>query len=195
MAQRLATEYMKAVLEVTPSELEEFVRLFEDGNFPVKAKVLDRGDREIILFDREDEIPLAFKNMGNYFELAGSYRISDYELAGIMRVALKKFKGFAIVHRIYTNFTMVYHYENGVVTKIAEKIGERERVIYQFRQLASELEALYKCNEAENQIFKLKEEINLLLDSRILHVQHEETVQVIDQKLKELARRLFILEA
>ncbi len=195
MTQRLATEYMKAVLEIDQSEFTEFVRLFEEKEVPTEIQVLDNGDREVILFDREKEVPLTFKRVNGHYELDGSFRISDLELAGILRQALKKFKGYAIVHRIYANFTMVYHYENGVVIRISEKNRHYERVIYEYKNPAIELEKIYQRDEAEREIAVIKEQINVLLDRRIRISTDSGMLKEIDEQLMKLSRRLFALEA
>lgn len=195
MTQRLATEYMKAVLEIDQSEFNEFVRLFEEKEVPTEIQVLDNGDREVILFDREKEVPLTFKKVNGHYELDGSFRISDLELAGILRNALKKFKGYAIVHRIYVNFTMVYHYENGIVIRISEKNRHYERVIYEYKNPAMELEKLYQCDEAEREITMIKERINSLLDKRNRVKSNPVLLKEIDEQLMKYSHRLFVLEA
>jgi hypothetical protein len=196
MARRLATEYIKAVLEVSEAEFNEFVSLFQNENFRTEVKICENGDREITLYDKDHQIPLSFKKQGSHFEFEGSYRICDVELAGVMRKAVKQFKGFAIVHRIYANFTMVYHYDMGTVVKIAERSGQKERVIYEYRNPALELERLFMRQGAEDEIAHVKREIDRLLDLRNRTPRSDRDALLrIDKQLAMLAHQLFVLEA
>ena len=191
MARRLATEYTKVLLEVTGSQLEQFAQLFLQLDSKTQIKVCDNGDTEIIIYDRNEMIPLSFKNIGDRFELEGSYRIMDVGLAAIMRNAMKQLKGYAVVHRVYSGFIMVYYYENGTVVKIVEKSTKRERVIYEYHSFNKQLEWIFRKREAEIEIDGIKDQINQLLDERI----STEEVAIIDTKLKELSHQLFVLEA
>jgi hypothetical protein len=191
MARRLATEYTKVMLEVTSSQLQHFAQLFLQLDSKTQIKVCDNGDTEIIIYDLNEGIPLSFKNIGDRFELEGSYRIMDVSLAAIMRNAMKQLKGYAVVQRVYSGFIMVYYYENGTVVKIVEKSIKRERVIYEYYNFNKELEWTFRKREAESAIHEIKDQINQLLDERF----STQEVDTIDTRLKELSHQLFVLEA
>jgi hypothetical protein len=191
MARRLATEYTKVMLEVTSSQLQHFAQLFLQLDSKTQIKVCDNGDTEITIYDLNEVIPLSFKNIGDRFELEGSYRIMDVGLAAIMRNAMKQLKGYAVVQRVYSGFIMVYYYENGTVVKIVEKSIKRERVIYEYYNFNKELEWAFRKREAESEIHEIKDQINQLLDERF----STQEVDTIDTRLKELSHQLFVLEA
>ena len=52
MAQRIATEYVKASLQLTADEMAGFVRFFEDHHVQQQVMVLDNGNHEMILEDQ-----------------------------------------------------------------------------------------------------------------------------------------------
>ncbi len=51
----------------------------------------------------------------------GSFCFYQLAYANVMRKAISLFKGSALVHRHYANFTMEYSYERGVVVSIVER--------------------------------------------------------------------------
>ncbi|HJV45676.1 MAG TPA: hypothetical protein VJ824_08100 [Bacillota bacterium] len=191
MAQWLSTEYVKALLEVTPAELEQFIQFFRNENFHTEVKVCENGDREVVVADDTDEIPLSFKKLEPYYEFSGSYQIFNEKLACAMRKAMKQFRVYAIVRRVYTGFKMTYYYENGTVVKIVENSGIRERVIYEYSNFNGQLEWIYRNKGAEQEIDVIKSEIDQLLDQR----NNQGDIIEIDARLRTLSHQLFILEA
>ncbi|MCF6094873.1 non-ribosomal peptide synthetase module [Microaerobacter geothermalis] len=195
MARRLATEYTKVYLELSELEFHQFIQMFTMENFRMEIKILDNGDRELILYETNHQVTLSFVKQENQYICYGSYLIRDLELASLMRKAISTFKGSATVHRIYSNFTMIYQYHNGIVVSIKELNKERERIIYQYKDSLGEFERLYRSQWAEQEIYKIRMKINELLDKRNRHKDHVEMRNQIDQSLKELSNSLFILEA
>ncbi|MBO8171176.1 MAG: non-ribosomal peptide synthetase module [Bacillaceae bacterium] len=195
MTQRLATDYMKVILDMDKPALAEFISWFADQGFVNGVKFRGNGDCEVTLCDLKKALHLVFRKRNQSYQLEDTCRISDQRLSGMMRKALKRYQGCAIVHRIYSNFTMVYHYDKGIVTRISEMIGDHERVIYEYRNLASQLEAVYRSNEAVEEIDRLKVEADSLLDQRNQMADQPEALNKIDERLSEIAHRLFILEA
>ncbi|GAB7387691.1 hypothetical protein BSNK01_15280 [Bacillaceae bacterium] len=196
MARRLATEYIEAYLELNEQQLDEFIRMFQDNDIRIEDRVLENGDRHIFLYDRKDAIPLTFRYNGRFYEFFGSCRIEDHEIAGVIQKAMKDFGGYAVVHRIYRGFTMEYHYKHGRVVKIIEVSKKNRRLVYEYKDVAGKLEQLYRRNDAENEIEQIKEEVDRLLDERLLSKgTSRERVRDIDRKLKDLSHRLFVLEA
>jgi hypothetical protein len=191
MAQWLSTEYVKAMLAVTSAELEQFIEFFRDENLQAKVKVCENGDREVVIANDIEEIPLSFKNIEPYYKFSGSYEIFDSKLACAMRKAMKQFRGDAIVKRVYSGFIMTYYYENGIVVKIMECSGARERVIYEYTNYNGQLEWIYRNRGAEKEIQLIKCEIDHLLDQRNRYDHNHD----IDTRLKFLSHQLFVLEA
>jgi len=194
MAQRLATEYKQIVLELNSQQLQGFINLFKMNNFSSEIRVYENGDTEFILFDNGNEIPLAFRNMGLFFEFKGSYIITDLQLAHTMRKAIRDFKGNAIVNRLYNGYSMEYHYEHGIVMKIVECKKESQTVIYQYEDTVGKLTRLFAKQGVEDQIAWVRLQIDLLLDQR-KKTQNMKTIAVIDQQLGSLSRELISLEA
>jgi hypothetical protein len=194
MAQRLATEYVQTCLELTEAELSEFVGMFTDHKSLLHVKILENGSQEVVVRDVEgEEIVLSFKRMSGNYVLTGSCRLSSPQLANLMRKAVAHFKGNAIVNRLYTDFTMVYHYEHGTVVKIMEDRNTRKKVIYEYKNTAGQLERLFHNYEVENEIEWVRGEVNRLLDLRNLTALTSDHAEV-DAKLKQLTHRLFVLE-
>jgi hypothetical protein len=198
MAQRLATNYAKAYFTMNEEELNQFVSLFANEDISVDVKVCDNGDRDIVLTDQNGDIQLTFTRSGNRYSCESSYLIKDLHLANAMRKAMKTFKGHGIVHRIYEGFTMVYHYDKGSVVSIQEVSGDEEVSIYEnnVRTLTKELEALFQQMGSEQEIETIRQETDKWLDLRNWSMKvAPEQVALIDRRLAELSRRLFVLEA
>lgn len=198
MAQRLATHYANAYFTMSEQELEQFVSLFSQENITVQVKICDNGDRDIIITDKNGDIQLTFQREGNRFSCEGSYLITDLHLANAMRKAMKTFKGHGIVHRIYESFTVVYHYDEGSVVSIQEVSDDAETPIFENRapDLKKQLECLFQQKGAEEQIALIRQETDKWLDLRNWTMKvAPERVASIDQRLAELSRRLFVLEA
>lgn len=193
MAQRIATEYKQIELELTNQQLQAFINFFKAKNFPTEVRVFDNGDTEFILFDKGSEIPLAFRNIGYLFHYEGSYVIKDTELASTMQKAVHDFKGHALVHRIYDNYVMEYHYQYGNVTKIIERNGSGSRLVFEYNDPALHLSLLFAEQGVEDEIAWIKLHIDMLLDQRTK--AQGAMLRFIDEKLRELTKELFIAEA
>ncbi|NRS48911.1 hypothetical protein [Brevibacillus sp. HB2.2] len=197
MAQRLATNYAKAYFTVNEEELNQFVSLFTNEHISVQVKVCDNGDRDVILNDKTGEIQLSFCRIGSRYSCDSSYLIQDRQLANAMRKAMKAFRGYGIVHRIYDGFTMVYHYDQGSVVSIQELTGDEEVSIFENNSLhmANELEALFQQDGSEQEIESLRQETDRWLDLRNWAKRTApEKLPAIDVRLVMLSRRLFELE-
>ncbi|NGQ93659.1 hypothetical protein G3578_00560 [Brevibacillus sp. SYP-B805] len=198
MAQRLATNYASACFTMSEEELDQFVKLFANENIKVQVKICDNGDRDIILVDKSGEIQLSFQRSGNRYSCESSYLIKDLQLANAMRKAMKKFRGHAVVHRIYDHFTVVYHYDEGSVISIHEVTEDGEVSIFENhgQDLKKELECLFNQKGAEEQIAMIRSETDKWLDLRNWAKRvAPQQVSSIDERLAELARRLVMLEA
>lgn len=198
MAQRLATNYAKAYFTVNEEELNQFVSLFTNEHISVDVKVCDNGDRDVILTDNSGEIQLSFTRSGNRYSCDSSYLIRDRQLANVMRKAMKTFRGYGIVHRIYDGFTVVYHYDQGSVVSIHELSGDEEVSIFENTSpsVANELEGLFQQDGSEREIESLYQETDRWLDLRNWATRTApEKLCMIDCRLAALSKRLFELEA
>jgi len=197
MAQRLATNYASANFIVNEQELDQFVKLFASENISVQVKICDNGDRDIVIHDRNGEIQLPFRREGHNFICESSYVITDLALANVMRKAMKTFRGHGIVHRIYESFTVVYHYDEGSVTRIEELSEDSETSIFEAsnENYAKELEYMFAQTDSEQEIEHLRQETDRLLDRRNYFKQKPKKIADIDDKLTKLSHRLFVLEA
>jgi hypothetical protein len=195
MAQRLATEYVKASLTLTEPEMIQLERMLMDQAIVFHVKVLDNGNQQLVFHeDGGDEIIISFEHRADKYVSEGSYRLNSIPLANLMRRAVSVFKGNAIVNRIYSNFTMVYYYEYGVVVKIVEMNEQYQKTIYEYKNTVGRLEQLFNDQHIEHEIFTVRDEINRLLDQRN-HIQDVLERTKIDTLLTELTYRLFVLEA
>ncbi|WP_213525265.1 non-ribosomal peptide synthetase module [Paenibacillus sp. J31TS4] len=196
MAQRLATEYVKTCLELSEAEMSEFIRLFRDHKATLQVMVLENGSQNVVLLDDAtgEEVVLTFERKPNGYTCIGSCKLCSPNLANLMRKAVSKFKGNAVVNRVYSGYTMVYYYERGVVVKIVERRGTHQKVIYEHRDTLGTLERLFEKKEVEREIAGLYRDVNHLLDLR--NESPEPAVrEQIDTKLRALSHRLFVLEA
>lgn len=195
MAQRLSTEYVKASLTLTETEMTQLERMLMDQEIIFRVKVLENGNQQLVFRDDSgDEVIISFEFRAGMYVSEGSYRLNTLRLANLMRKAVSAFKGNAIVNRIYSNFTMVYYYERGIVVKIVEMNEQYQKTIYEYKNTAGRLEQLFNDQQIEQEIRIVREEINHLLDERI-HTEAELERPRIDAKLTELTYRLFVLEA
>jgi len=192
MAQRLATEYVKTCLELTEAQMSKFISMFHEHQNLLQVKVLDNGSQEVVLMDRPgDQIALSFERIMGKYVFEGSCRFTNPNLVNLMRKAVSEFKGSAIVNRIYIGYTMVYHYASGTVVKIVEMKGNLEKIIYEHKDTVGDLERMYRSSEAECEIQKIWQEIDYFLDLR----NRSGEKAAIDEHLKMLSQRLFVLEA
>jgi hypothetical protein len=195
MAQRLETEYVKACLKLTEAEMQQFLRWFADQQVTTLVRVLDNGSHEVVMTDGSgEEVTLSFERRKDRYVCTGSCRLLNPQMANTMRKAVAKFKGDAIVKRIYSHYTMMYFYEKGSVVKIVEIKQGSHNVIYEYKNTAAQLEQLYLKQETEQEIAMIHRQINQLLDLRNGSTEAE-VVHHIDERLAKLTRRLFVLEA
>ncbi|NHN30123.1 non-ribosomal peptide synthetase module [Paenibacillus agricola] len=195
MAMRLATEYVKTCLQLTEAEMAMFIQMFTDQQTTLQVKILDNGNQEVVLLDDAgQEIVLSFERNHNVYKCIGSCRIRNKTLVNLMRKAVSTFKGSATVHRIYETYIMIYEYDKGSVIRIVESKNAHEKVIYEYKDPLGQLERLFNKNEVEQEIDQIKAQINSFLDFR--NDIHEVVVHdLIDDNLKKLTHRLFVLEA
>ncbi|WCK52482.1 non-ribosomal peptide synthetase module [Aneurinibacillus sp. Ricciae_BoGa-3] len=195
MAQRVATEYKKMVLKLNPAELQSFIDLFQAAEFQTEIRIYENGETEIVLTDKETKVPLSFKRMGNLYTFDGTCTISDMKLANQMRMAVKKFKGTGVAHRFYPTYTMIYYYGAGNVMKIVERRGTEDKVVYQFKDTAGELQRLFERCGVEDEISWVRFYIDQLLDMRNERYHMSLPTEEIDRQLNKLSHQLFVLEA
>lgn len=162
----------------------------------MQVRVLDGGNQELVLEDDagKEEIRLTFERQEDLFVGELSCRLVYPKLTNAMRKAVSMFKGDAIVNRIYPNYTMIYHYVSGAVHKIVESSKGKSRLVYEWKNTMGQLEKRFTSLTVEQEIAFNQNAINELLDLRNQAKQAEE-VAAIDERLREHAKKLFILEA
>lgn len=195
MAMRLATEYVKTCLQLTEAEMAVFTQMFVDHEASLQVKVFENGNQEVV-FQSESgqEIALSFEKQANLYVCQGTCRLTDNKLVNLMRKAVSTFKGDAVVHRIYSAYTMVYTYKQGAVVKIVEQSVSGEKVVFEYKNTIGQLEQMFQKNEVEQEIGRIKAQINSLLDLRNA-MQEPAISEQIDGRLQKLTHRLFVLEA
>ncbi|MFC0212632.1 non-ribosomal peptide synthetase module [Paenibacillus chartarius] len=195
MAQRLATEYVKTCLQLTEEEFHQFVSMFISEQATLQTKVLENGNQEVVLQDDGgQEIVLPFERVSDLYVCMGSCIITNHKIVNAMRKAVSTFRGSAIVKRIYSGYTMVYQYEEGTVRRIVEVKNGSENVIYEYKDTLGMLEQLFHKREVEQEIESIYKQINGLLDLRN-ELKGMNLNAHIDERLQQLTRRLFALEA
>jgi hypothetical protein len=196
MAQRLATEYVSAKLQLTSEEMKQFIRFFDDQQVCMNVKVLDNGNQELVLEDvaGKEEVTLTFERQQNHYVCELSCRLIHPKLTNAMRKAVTAFHGDAVVNRIYSHYTMIYHYTNGSVRKIVESTASGTRVVFEYKDTLGQLERVFRSRLIEREIELVNNAINELLD---LRNQTKDRLQIagIDERLSMLTRKLFVLEA
>jgi hypothetical protein len=195
MAQRLETYYVKACLELTEAEMESFIQLLTEHQASIQVKVLEDGHHEVLfLNESEEDNVLSFeRKFGNYVSL-GSFRLTNPNVANVMRQVVSLFKGNAVVERIYPDYTMIYEYEHGSVVKISEMKNGKERSVYSYANKLGQIETQFRRMNAEYEIVSIQREIDQLLDLRNVTLVQAEQNQ-IDEQLYRLSHKLFVLEA
>jgi len=191
MAQRVATIYKQIKLQLSPHLLKSFLEVFDHDHASTQFRVYDNGDTELILSDQGNEIPLVFHPLGPLLIFEGSFVMKDLKLANTMRKAVQLGKGSAIVHRLYQNHIMEYHYENGYVAKIQEIRGDNVRLVFEYKNTTGFLNRLFAERGVEDQIEWVKLQIDMLLDLRL----KTNNPLSIDQQLQTLVRELYLFEA
>ncbi|GGG20532.1 non-ribosomal peptide synthetase module [Paenibacillus abyssi] len=196
MAQRLATEYVKASLQLTEEEMSRFVRFFGEQHVRLHVRVLDGGNQELVLEDDtgKEEIRLTFERQHGLYVCVLSCRLVHPKLTNALRKAVSMFKGDAIVNRIYPNYTMIYHYVKGAVHKIMENSGGETRLVFEWKDTLGQLEKQFNNRTVEREIERAQNAINELLDLRN-QAKHAAEIQAIDERLKQHTHTLFVLEA
>lgn len=195
MAQRLSTEYVKASLTLTETEMTQLERMLLDQGIFFRVKVLENGNQQLVFRDDSgDEVIISFEFRAGIYVSEGSYRLNTLRLANLMRKAVSAFKGNAIVNRIYSSFTMVYYYERGIVVKIVEMNEQYQKTIYEFKNTVGRLEQLFNDQQIELEIINVRDDINRLLDERN-HTDDSNERTRVDALLAELTYQLFVLEA
>ncbi|MBG9734529.1 non-ribosomal peptide synthetase module [Paenibacillus alvei] len=194
MARRLATEYVKASLQLTEAQLTRFVQSLAKQSIVGRVKVLENGNQEVVLEDGQgDEIIFLFEKQGNRYVCVTSCRLVHPKLTQVMHKLVATFRGEAVVNRIFAGFTITYYYVDGAVRKIVEQ-KEEPRVIFEHKDTVLDLQNMYRNDRVEIRIASIKERINSLLDKRNHNLSAEE-IQAVDHELAEMAKQLFILEA
>jgi hypothetical protein len=195
MIQRSATEYIKASLVLKEHDLTRLEQWFAEYGAACLSEPSDGQQRTLeFRLDGRESLMLHFRRTDGLFVSEGSYRFRTQSMADMMRRALSAFKGDGVVSRMYTDCAIVCIYERGSVVKIVESRGWDRRVIYDYHNLAGQLEQIYAANRVEREIAIARHAINALLDRR-LAAKEEEELADIDRELSEWRHRLFVLEA
>ncbi|QOS80819.1 non-ribosomal peptide synthetase module [Paenibacillus sp. JNUCC31] len=195
MAQRLATEYVKATFKLSEPQMHQFLHMTEDGRIHHRVKVLENGCQEIVLEDVSgEEVHFPFDRLEGFYICELSCRLVNPHLTNVVRKLFMAFKGDGVVHRIYEEFTMTYVYARGTVRKIVEQTGENVRVIYEYKNTLLELQHLFQARDVEREINRIYAEIDSLLDTRN-HASTSEQLHQIDEQIALRRQRMFELEA
>ena len=194
MAQRLATEYVNASMRLTEVQMSQFIHKVYDPHVRQRVKVLDNGGQEVVLEDDGgEEVHLPFERVDGYYVCEMSFRLEKPHLTNVMRLLFAAFKGSGMVTRIYNGFMMMYYYQEGRVRKIVEYSRDSYKLVFEYKDAAAELQQIYRNNDIELEIARIRKEINALLDQRF--IADEADVERIDNELRQCSRRLFVLEA
>ncbi|MFC5700536.1 non-ribosomal peptide synthetase module [Cohnella faecalis] len=196
MAHRVATEYVNANFNLTEAEMPKLLSLCETQLLRMQVFVLDNGNQEVVLDDDAggETIRLTFERSNGRYRCVLSCRVVQPKLTNTLRKLVSFFKGDAVVNRIYHGFTMVYHYMAGAVVRIVECKGAEYRTVFEYSDTIGRLEHQFKLVFVEEEIRKIKNAVNELLDIRNQSVGSAQ-VREIDERLKYHSRLLFALEA
>ncbi|OAB38979.1 non-ribosomal peptide synthetase module [Paenibacillus macquariensis subsp. defensor] len=195
MAQRLATEYVKANLQLTELQMNQFLNSIEHLYVHPKVKVLGSGEQEIVLGDvsgEEVHLPIVCKDGVYLCEL--SCRLVNPRLVDAVRKLFVTYKGDGIVNRIYQGFTMMYYYAHGSVQRIEEITSEGSRLVFEHKQTVTDLEQLFQNTGVEEEISVTYKDIDFWLDQRNKAVSHND-ITFIDEKLRLVTAKWFAMEA
>jgi len=121
-------------------------------------------------------------------------RVVQPKLTNALRRMVQIYHGDAVVNRIYAGFTMVYHYRQGAVVRIAECRDGAVRTVFEHRNSLGLLEEQFRLRSVEEEIESLKQAVNKLLDQRNSLLQAAQA-SAIDERLRYYSRMLFALEA
>jgi hypothetical protein len=195
MAQRLATEYVKATLQMTEFQLNQFLLSADTFYISHRVKVLGGGGQEIVLEEAGgEEVHLPFERKGSMFVCTLSCRVINPHLNNAVRKLFVTYKGTGTVNRIYKGFTMSYYYVEGSVRKISEVTPSGSKLIYQHKHTVAEMIKLFRSDAIEQEIASLRHKVNRLLDARNATSKLSD-VEEIDGELALITERLFQLEA
>jgi hypothetical protein len=168
--------------------------MFASEQAKLQVKVLENGNQEVVLQDDGGlEIVLPFERVAGRYVCEGSCIITNPKLVNAMRKAVATYRGSAIVKRLYTGYTMIYHYEQGTVRRIVENKNGSEHVVYEYKDTVGELERLFRKREVEREIARTYEEIDRMLDLRN-ELKPLKLEDHIDERLQRLTQKLFSLE-
>ncbi|GAB6991427.1 hypothetical protein [Paenibacillus pini] len=195
MAQRLATEYVKATLQMTELQMNQFMHSADCCHVHPFVKVLDSGGQEIVLEDEGgEEVHFPLESKDGLYVCELSCRLVNPRLTNLVRKLFIACKGNGIVNRIYEGFTMMYEYEKGSVQKIAEISPLGTKLTYERNQSSEGLQRVFQSNEVEQEISRLYQDINFWLDERNKAMTKEQ-IAMIDHKLHLSTVKWFALEA
>ena len=195
MAQRLATEYVKATLKLSETQMKQFLQMAEDGHVHSRVKILGNGGQEIVLEDHAgEEVHFPFDRREGFYICELSCRLVNFHLTNLVRKLFLCFKGEGIVNRVYAGFTMAYVYSKGSVRKIVEVKENHSRTVYEYKNTLQEMEEVFRMRSVEQQITEVKQCINRLLDLRNT-TYTQEGIARIDEQLRTHTFTLFALEA
>lgn len=196
MASRIATEYVNASLTLPEAEMRKWLDFCGTHELRMQVFVLDNGNQEVVLEDVAggESVRLTFQHAEGSYRCSLTCRVVQPRLTRTLREMISRFKGDAVVNRIYAGFTMVYHYLQGRVVRIVECKKNQVRTVYEYRDPLRRLEAQFKLCSVEEEIGRLKESVNDLLDRRNA-ADNPAVLKEIDESLKYHSRMLFILEA
>ncbi|MBT2290586.1 non-ribosomal peptide synthetase module [Paenibacillus albidus] len=195
MAQRLATEYVNATLQMTEFQLNQFLLSADTSYISHRVKVLGGGEQEVVLEEVQgEEVHLSFERKGSMYICALSCRVVNPHLNNVVRKLFVTYKGTGTVNRIYKGFTMIYEYVQGSVRQISELTENGCKRIYQHKHTVAEMQRLFQADTIEREISELRGRVNLLLDRRSAASCNTDLMK-IDGELQAAAVRLFQLEA
>jgi len=196
MAQRVATEYVNASLQLMETEMPKLISMCELQQLRLQVFVLDNGNQEVVMKDESvgESIRLTFERADGRFHCSLSCRVVHPKLTNALRKLVATFRGNAVVNRIYPGFTMIYHYIQGKVVRIVESKESVLRTVFEHRDTAGRLETLFNLLSVEEEINRLRGSVNELLDLRNQTIDPG-LIREIDQSLEYHSRMLFAMEA
>ena len=197
MASRIATEYVLASLTLPEAAWSGWMDFCAARQLRPQVFVLDNGNQEVVLEDVAggESVRWTFQQEGGTYRCSMTGRVMRPNLTRTLHEMISTFKGDAVVNRIYKGFTMVYHYREGLVARIAEcRDGRVIRIVYERRHRLSSLEERFRLQAVEEEIGRLKATVNELLDRRN-RTAEPAALNEIDESLRAVSRKLFILEA
>ncbi|HIW32170.1 MAG TPA: non-ribosomal peptide synthetase module [Candidatus Paenibacillus intestinavium] len=196
MAKRIATEYVNARFELSSAELSEFIIFMEEQQLRLQVLILENGNQSLVLEDvaGHEAIRMTFERHYDVYVCELTCRIVELKLTNAMRKAVSAFRGSAIVNRIYSHYTMEYHYKSGTVHRIIEKNDQGERTVFEKKNTVQKLQRVFDSRLIEREIKLIYQAIDEWLELRN-QVSNDQELNNIDEQLKALTFKLFTLEA